>query len=112
MKKILMIIVLLFTFENQAENNLELTDYNINNTIEELCKDVDSVVFEEYRLLACIDILKLGVNKNLFNSYYVFYNAIESGINFKNLDSNIFYSKMKTMKKTNKELNIFNNIKK
>lgn len=113
MKKILAIIILFFSANIfAAEIGKDLNKEQIINTTKILCKDINNKKLENHELLSCINILKLGSDKGIFFSYYTFYNAIESNVNFKNLDSSVFYNKMKNLEKNEFENNLFVNIKK
>jgi hypothetical protein len=117
MKHILLFSLLFSTsiLANEESKKIDLSNISnsqITSSIKSLCDKVETEKLEPTQLLSCIESMKIGMQKDIFFAYYVFYNASKSNVNFKNLNYDILYNKMNKMNKNNTELNLFNNIKK
>jgi hypothetical protein len=113
MKKIILLMAII-SFSSYSGNieNIVNDKNKLNKATDVLCKKINIDVIEDHEKMACLSILKEGFNINNFYSYYVFYNALNSKVNFsQDLSLNAIYNKMEKIKKTKEEENLFSIIK-
>jgi hypothetical protein len=86
--------------DNIAVDNLNKESFN--SVTQDLCTGINLIELENYKKMACLKILKKGVDMNNFYSMYTLYNALNSSINFKEeYDLKFLLNKMKLLENLN-----------
>ena len=85
MKKTLILLLTIFSFNIYAENinTKELDNDSFNEITNLLCKNISINQIEDHKKMACLKILIKGVEKDNINSMNILYSALSSKVNFK-----------------------------